>query len=162
MKRPDRDDFQQIATLCYIVQDGEALLIEKKRGVGSGLYNGPGGKIEEQDDSPREGARREVIEEVDVKPGELEKVGEIDFIFGEQPFQRVHVFRTDTYTGTPKETEEAIPEWFDIEEMPYDTMWEDDRYWMPLMFEGLGFQALFEFDSDGDELQDWVIESPEF
>ena len=29
------------ATLCFIIKDGEALLIEKKRGVGEGLFNGP-------------------------------------------------------------------------------------------------------------------------
>ncbi len=35
----------QPATLCF-VQDGDRLLlIEKKRGAGEGLWNGPGGKV---------------------------------------------------------------------------------------------------------------------
>ena len=155
-------DFDQIATLCYVIEDGEVLLIEKKRGVGEGFFNGPGGKIEEQDESPRHAARRELKEETRVEPGELEKVGELDFVFGQDPFQRVHVFRTEKHEGEPEETEEARPEWFDIDEMPYDQMWADDRYWMPLMFEGLSFRAHFSFDSDGDTLEDWMIEKPDF
>jgi hypothetical protein len=23
------------------------------------------------------------------------------------------------------------PEWFSIDEIPFDKMWEDDKYWMP-------------------------------
>jgi len=30
-----------------------------------------------------------------------------------------------------KETEEMKPEWFSIDEIPYDKMWDDDSYWMP-------------------------------
>lgn len=158
MKDLEPDDFQQVATLCYVIDGGEVLLIEKKRGVGEGFYNGPGGKIEDHDDSPREAARREIVEETKVEPGDLKKVGELDFVFGQKPFQRVHVFKTENYSGTPEETEEARPEWFDVHEMPYDRMWPDDRYWMPLMFEGLKLDAFFQFDSEGDEIKEWMIE----
>ena len=34
------------ATLMFIVKDGRILLIEKKRGLGAGKINGPGGKID--------------------------------------------------------------------------------------------------------------------
>ena len=34
------------ANLCFIVKDGSVLLIRKKRGLGAGKVNGPGGKIE--------------------------------------------------------------------------------------------------------------------
>ncbi|USZ75295.1 NUDIX domain-containing protein [Halorussus vallis] len=39
----------QPATLCYLLQpdDEEVLLIRKKRGLGEGLYVGPGGKVED-------------------------------------------------------------------------------------------------------------------
>lgn len=154
----DPENFEQVATLCYVIEDGEVLLIYKKRGVGEGLYNGPGGKIEEHDDGPREAAVREVREEVCIDVENLEKVGELQFFFGNTPFMHVHAFKTSEYRGEPEETDEARPEWFPVDAMPYDQMWEDDRYWMPKMFDGKKIEARFEFDEDGDELEDWEIE----
>lgn len=150
-------EFDEIATLCYVIDGDEVLLIKQKRGIGEGNINGPGGKVEEKDNSIKEAAIREVKEEVEVTPENVEKVGEVDFIFGDNPFHQVHVYLAENYSGKPVETEEAIPEWVKVDEMPYDQMWPDDRYWMPLMFEGLNFEAVFQFDSDGDEIQDWMI-----
>ncbi len=157
MDRPAVEEFDHEATLCYVMDGDDVLLIRKKRGIGEGFFNGPGGKIEDHDDAPLEAAVRETVEETGVRPQDLEKVGELDFIFGKDPFQRVHVFITDSYEGTPEETEEAEPVWREPGEMPYENMWADDRYWMPLMFEGLSFRGLFTFDTDGDELQSWQL-----
>ncbi len=155
-------DFQNIATLCYIIENGEVLLIHKKRGVGEGLYNGPGGKVEEHDESVKEAARREVEEEVKVEVEDLKKVGELEFFFGKEPFMYVHAFKTTKYSGEPEETEEARPEWFPVDGMPYDQMWEDDRHWMPEMFDGKQLEARFIFDEGGDKLEEWDIEETEF
>lgn len=35
-----------LATLMFVVQKGRILLIRKKRGIGAGKVNGPGGKFE--------------------------------------------------------------------------------------------------------------------
>jgi len=93
------------ATPYFIIQDGKALLIEKKRGVGEGLFNGPGGKVEGEE-SPEEAAIREAVEETKVRPEEVEKVSELEFVFGDDPFMFVHVFTADSFSGTPEETEE--------------------------------------------------------
>lgn len=155
-------EFDQIATLCYVIEEGEVLLIYKKRGVGEGLYNGPGGKIEDHDESPRHAAIRETREETRIEVENLEKVGELKFFFGQNPFMYVYAFKTNDYTGEPEETEEARPEWFTINDMPYDQMWEDDRYWMPKMFEGKQIKARFQFDEEGESLQDWSIEETSY
>ena len=157
-------EFETVATLCYIIEDGEVLLIYKKRGVGEGLYNGPGGKIEEQDDSPREAAIREVKEEVKLEVENLEKVGELEFYFGDTNFMYVHAFKTTEHSGEPEETEEARPEWFPIDDMPYDQMWDDDRFWMPKMFDGKHIKAKFRFDEDGGELyeDESIVKETEF
>ena len=44
------------ATIMFIIRDGQILLIEKKRGLGAGKINGPGGKIDpgETPEQPRE------------------------------------------------------------------------------------------------------------
>ena len=41
-----------LATLMFVVQDGKILLIRKKRGIGAGKVNGPGGKFEPGGNGP--------------------------------------------------------------------------------------------------------------
>ena len=36
---------EQVATLLFVIKDTEVLLIHKKRGLGAGKINGPGGKL---------------------------------------------------------------------------------------------------------------------
>jgi 8-oxo-dGTP diphosphatase len=150
----------QSATLCYLFrpEDEEVLLIRKKRGLGEGLYVGPGGKVEDGE-TPRECVVREVEEEIGVTPRDPEKVGEFRFVFGDDPRMFVHVFRAEAFAGVPEESAEADPEWFDYESVPYEEMWEDDRYWMPHLFDGERFAAEFVFDSEGDELREWTVET---
>ncbi|MFP4230016.1 MAG: 8-oxo-dGTP diphosphatase, partial [Candidatus Nanohaloarchaea archaeon] len=87
---------------------------------------------------------------------------ELEFLFGDDPFMFVHVFKASDFTGTPEETEEARPEWFDTENLPFEEMWPDDRYWMPKMLEEEKFTARFYFDEEGDEIQDHKFRPPEF
>ena len=150
----------QPATLCYLLRpdDAEVLLIRKKRGLGEGLYVGPGGKVEEGE-TPRECVVREVKEEIGVTPRDPEKVGEFEFVFGETPEMFVHVFRAEEFAGEPEESPEADPAWFDYDAVPYDEMWEDDRYWMPALFDGKTFAGEFVFDAEGDELLEWDVET---
>ncbi|QGA80765.1 8-oxo-dGTP diphosphatase [Candidatus Nanohalobium constans] len=160
----EREKFREEATeatLLFIIQDGEALLIEKKRGVGEGLFNGPGGKLE-GDETPEECAIRETEEELKLAPEDVEKVGELEFIFGEDPFQFVHVFKASGFSGEPEETEEARPEWFETENLPYEDMWPDDKYWVPKMLKDEKFLARFYFDEEGDEIQSHEFEEPRF
>ena len=47
-------------------------------------------------------------------------------------FMEAVVFVAHDFTGTPTETEEAVPLWTAIDAIPFDEMWPDDRYWLPL------------------------------
>ena len=38
---------EQTATLMFVIDDNRVLLIRKKRGLGAGKINGPGGRLEE-------------------------------------------------------------------------------------------------------------------
>lgn len=142
----------QEATITYPVRDGSVLLIEKKRGIGSGLYNGPGGKVE-PGESPLEAARREVREEIQVTVPTLSKRGELEFVFGDDHYMTVHVYRAPDVEGNPEETPEAKPRWVDIDAVPYDQMWEDDRYWLPLLLDDRTFQGWFRFDAAAEVLR---------
>lgn len=148
----------QPATLCYPIRGDEILLIRKKRGLGEGKLVGPGGKVEDGE-TPREAAVREVQEEVRVSVENPTKVGEFEFVFEEQSEMFVHVFRAEEFSGTPQETEEANPGWFDVDEMPYDEMWEDDELWMPSLLSGETFSGWFRFDEDGDEMVEEKLET---
>lgn len=135
------------ATLVFVVRDGQVLLIRKKRGLGAGKINGPGGRLE-PGESIEACAIREAQEELLITPTGLESSGENLFQFVDGYSIHVHVFRASGFSGTPSETDEAVPLWVPLEGIPYDEMWEDDRLWLPLMFERRRFVGRYVFDAD--------------
>lgn len=135
------------ATLMFIIRDGQVLLIVKKRGLGAGKINGPGGKID-PGETPLDCVIRETQEELEITPLSPVKLGELWFSMGEIPDILCHVYRSDDFTGTPTETEEAIPLWVNVSEIPYDQMWADDRLWLPLFLAGTPFLGQFVFEGD--------------
>lgn len=146
---PPWEGFKPIdsATIVFVLRGDEVLLIRKKRGLGAGKINGPGGRIE-PGETPLECARREVIEELCITPEGLEERGELRFNFvdGHSIFARVFV--ANSFTGEPQETDEAIPIWTRRDAVPYDEMWADDRLWFPCLLSGKRFRGRFLFDGD--------------
>lgn len=136
------------ATLLFIMQDGQILLIRKKRGLGAGKINGPGGRIE-KGETILEAAVREVEEEVCVTPTGIREAGLLRFQFRDGYSIQAHVFTATDYTGTPASTDEADPLWFPLERIPYEEMWADDILWIPLMLANTPFTGNFIFDGDG-------------
>lgn len=138
---------KDVATLLFVVRDERILLIHKKRGLGKGKINGPGGRVE-GDETPRACAIREVEEELLVTPVSLHRLGLLDFQFTDGYSLRCHVYRADDCLGTPTETDEAVPMWLDLDAIPYERMWADDRIWLPMLLVGRRFQGRFLFDGD--------------
>ncbi|ELY89098.1 NUDIX hydrolase [Natrialba hulunbeirensis JCM 10989] len=126
--------------------DTDVLLIEKRRGLGEGWYNGPGGKLE-PGETPRECAARETREEVglEIAPDVLEYAGELTFLLDEEVHTVCHVFRTTEFAGEPRPSDEARPEWTPVDDVPYDQMWEDDRLWLPGVLAGDTVAGEFHF-----------------
>jgi len=135
------------ATLTFIVDADRVLLIRKKRGLGAGKINGPGGRIEDGE-SALEGAVREVEEEVCVTPLDPAFQGELRFQFVDGYSIHVHVFLANGCDGEPRETDEAIPLWFPIDEIPFEEMWSDDVLWLPRLLAGERVGGRFVFDGD--------------
>lgn len=135
------------ATLVLTIRDGQVLLIYKKRGLGAGKINGPGGRIE-AGETPLEGAIREVQEELCVTPTGIVPAGELFFQFVDGHSILGYVYTATGILGDPQETAEAIPYWFPVESLPYHRMWADDRIWMPLVMMGRPFTARFLFDGE--------------
>ena len=137
-------------TLCLLKKDNRILLAMKKRGFGEGKYNGVGGKIE-NGETPEEAMIRETQEEIAVTPIEYEKVGIIEFdefYKGQKEKVMFHLYIVSKWQGEPTESDEMKPEWFDIQSIPYDKMFPDDKYWLPLILEGRKIKAYFDFDEE--------------
>jgi 8-oxo-dGTP diphosphatase len=135
------------ATLCFIVKDGRVLLIRKKRGLGAGKINAPGGKLEAGETSLA-AAVRETQEEVGVTPLELVFHGTLHFQFTDGYSLSCDVFLAKDFRGDLIETDEAVPLWFDFAAIPYHEMWEDDQHWLPQILAGQMFEGRFVFDGD--------------
>lgn len=135
------------ATLCHLVDGEETLLIHKKRGVGSDQWVGPGGKLE-GDETPRECVVREVREEVGIRVVDPERVGAFTY-YSDDWDALVHVFRATEYEGTPNESDEAVPRWFPVDDLPFEQMWATDREWLPTVLDGGTFRGRFVY-SDGE------------
>jgi 8-oxo-dGTP diphosphatase len=135
------------ATLLFVLRDGQLLLIHKKRGLGAGKINGPGGRID-PGETAEQCAVREVQEELRVTPIGLSQHGELMFQFADGFSIHGTVFRATGCEGTPEETDEAVPLWTPVDRIPYERMWADDRVWLPLMLRGHSFRGRFLFDGD--------------
>lgn len=135
------------ATLLFVIRNAQVLLIRKKRGLGSGLYNAPGGKVD-AGEQPLEAAIREFREEVLAEPLGVEAVGEVLFHVVDGHSLRIHVFRATGCDGTPRETAEAVPYWFPVTDVPYESMWPDDRHWFLHVVDGTRFEARTIFTGD--------------
>lgn len=149
-----------ITTLCIVHKDSKILLGMKKRDFGKGRWNGFGGKVKEGE-TIEESLRRETKEEAGIELGQLEKIAVMDFEFGGDPnldsrralddskketeVIEVHLFKAGDFSGELRESDEMRPQWFSVSEIPFDEMWPDDIFWMPLFLEGKKFKGRFFF-----------------
>jgi 8-oxo-dGTP diphosphatase len=160
------------ATLCFLVKGNpphDMLLGLKKKGFGAGKYAGIGGKIE-PGETAVETAVRELNEEIHVlaATNDLQKVGRLTFSFPHKLnwSQQVHVYCLDKWVGTPQESVEMRPQWFKTTQIPFDQMWQDGQYWLPLVLNRQTVQAAFTFAADNEtvvksKIETWPIQAEE-
>jgi 8-oxo-dGTP diphosphatase len=144
------------ATLLFVLVGEKVLMIKKKTGLGIGKFNAAGGKIEEGE-TIEEAAIRELQEELCVTAFNPKMLGDLKFQFRDGYSLHTYVFVATEFEGTPTETREAIPVWFDKNALPFDNMWEDDLYWVPQLLDGEEVRGKFLFD--GDEMVDYEVYS---
>jgi 8-oxo-dGTP diphosphatase len=138
------------ATLMFIIDEvkGEVLLIRKKRGLGAGKINGPGGKIDPGETS-LQCVIRETQEELGVTALNPVHHGELWFQFVDGLRMHVDVYVTTEHEGEPVETDEAVPLWTPLNALPFDEMWADDIHWLERMLvQRDRFLGRFVFDDD--------------
>lgn len=150
--------------LCFVLDEGagRVLLIAKKRGMGAGKWNGPGGKLE-HGESAEAAAVRETREETGVTPSAPAKVGLLEFRFAEGSDcwdNSCSIFRATAHSGAlGPENDECAPAWVPTRDIPYDLMWEDDRSWLPSLLAGRPFHRVYLFGA-GDALKGELVLDP--
>jgi len=147
------------STLLFLIRDNQILLAMKKRGFGVGKWNGVGGKPH-GDEKIEETAIRETTEEIGVIPNNIKQVANLDFFFQNNPDwdQQVVVYTSNQWSGQPTESEEMKPEWFDLDKIPFDQMWPDDKFWLPQMLAGKNIIAKFIFNDQGNIVDQTINE----
>lgn len=147
----EQESYRKIeATLTFFVDGDKILLGEKKRGFAKGTLNGIGGK-QDEGETIEQAMVRECQEEIGVTPIDYEKVGQIDFdswYKGERSKMKMHIYKCYDFAGTIAETEEIIPHWFDVNNIPFDRMLEDDLLWLPDVLKGKKVVGEVKFDKN--------------
>ncbi len=146
------------ATLCFLISKengkiNKICLAMKKRGFGTGKWNGVGGKVEDKE-TIEEATIREAKEEIGIIISKLEKIATLTFLFPHNPLwnQLVHVYWSDQWEGEPQESEEMRPDWFSIDKLPYENMWSADHIWLSHVLEGNKVVATFSFGQKDEVL----------
>ena len=129
----------------------EVLLGYKKTGFGAGRWVGLGGHIEAGEE-PAEAAVREVREEsgLIVATAALTPMARLTFVFPFRPSwdQSADVFTATEFAGVAAESDELVPRWFPVTALPTSGMWDDARYWLPVVLSGRPVTATITFAAD--------------
>ncbi len=151
------------ATLCILLREEpprQVLLGLKKAGFGAGKYGGFGGKVEDGE-TVEDAALRELEEETGVRvlPEHLGYVARLEFLFPARPSwnHHVHVFLATCWLGEPQESREMSPEWFRVDDLPFDDMWQDGRHWLPSILAGERIWGRFTFRGDNETIQNMQL-----
>ncbi len=142
------------ATICFCVRDGEVLLGLKKIRFGAGKWNGFGGKVD-AGETTAEAAARELFEEsgIATDPDALDHVATLEFYFADKPIFECFAYIARTWENDPEESDEMVPQWFKVAELPLDDMWDSDKQWVPRVLSGERLKGIFVFDAAGKRVE---------
>jgi len=132
-----------VATLGYVLSPDRRRVLMIHRNARPedqhlGKYNGLGGKIDPHEDVLA-GMRREIREEAGIECVELVLRGTISWPgFGKHGEDWLgFLFLVTAFEGAPLERNpEGTLEWVELERLPQLPMWEGDREFLPLVFDG--------------------------
>lgn len=128
----------KLATICYLIdkKNNKILLGRKKYGITKGILNGFGGHVEEFDKSIKDAAIREFFEETSIKIANPVLSGALFFHYDDKTKDACgYIYLCENWRGKPKESEEMEVEWFNLNNIPVNRMWPDDKLWFPVFLE---------------------------
>ncbi|GAB2569243.1 8-oxo-dGTP diphosphatase [Dyella jejuensis] len=132
-----------VATLGYVLSPDrrKVLMIHRNARPDDqhlGKYNGLGGKMEPSEDIAT-CMRREIREEAGLECASMQLRGTLNWPgFGKQGEDWLgFIFIIDAFIGEPyTENPEGTLEWVDVDRLMELPMWEGDRHFLPLVFDG--------------------------
>lgn len=133
-----------LSTLCYIERDGQYLMlhrVKKKQDPNAGAWIGVGGKLE-QDESPDECIRREVMEETGLTLLSPRMRGVITFILPDWDNEITFLYTARAEGEISRPCDEGDLQWIAFEDIPALNLWEGDRVFLPLLMENAPFFSL--------------------
>jgi 8-oxo-dGTP diphosphatase len=142
------------ATVCFIRRNGKVLLQQRAPGrIWAGRLNGPGGKID-AGETPEAAVVREVKEETGLRLLRVEHHGILDLYFGDPDRSqlRVFAFSCKEFTGRARGGREGTLRWYAEQHLPYEHLWPDMRYWLPMVLDGGAMEGRCIYDRDGNRL----------
>jgi len=142
--------FPITANICYIINNEKQVLLQyKARGFGEGKWNGPGGKTDDNE-SDVDSVKREIFEETNliIKDPELRATLEYVYEDYQEWNMMVHVFTARKYHGEMEGSDEGKLQWFNVSELPFGEMWDDDQYWLARVLLGEKLRMRFFFNKE--------------
>lgn len=143
-----------LTTLCYIEKDGAYLMLyrtKKAKDINKGKWIGVGGHIE-PGESPEECVRREAFEETGLTLNSLSFRGILHFS-GSGVEEEMFLYTSDSFSGEVTECREGELSWIPKEEILGLNLWEGDRRFLPLLFQGNSFFSFsLHYDEKGNYL----------
>ena len=147
-------------TLCYIEENGAYLMlhrVKKKNDMNYDKWIGVGGKLEDQE-TPHECARREIMEEVGVEVPNLKYRGIVTFVSDLYGTEYMHLFTSNGYVGRIKDVcDEGNLEWVEKSKVDKLPLWEGDKIFFKLLDTETRFFSL-KLVYEGDTLISHTLE----
>lgn len=140
---------QKKAVTCFILEAGKVLLQRRPADrAWGGMVNGPGGKCE-PGESPIQAVIREVSEETGLNIINPQHRGALTLHIPTPVSLEltVEMFVVHEFEGTPTEREGALL-WVEIESLPFEQMWEDQKYWLPAVLDGFSVSGEVNYEPE--------------
>ena len=145
-------------TLCYIVRGDQVLMlhrVKKENDLNRDKWVGVGGKFEENE-SPEDCLRREVLEETGLTLTKWKYCGIVTFLSDKWEGEYMHLYRGDEFTGALKECDEGDLQWVSRDFMMQLPMWEGDPLFLAKMWNDDPFFSM-KLRYEGEHLAEYEV-----
>ena len=152
----------QLTTLCYLERDDQYLMmhrVSKKNDINKDKWIGVGGHFEENE-SPEECIRREVLEETgyDIPLDGFEYRGIITFISDKGDYELMSLFTAQCPDGDPIQCDEGELVFVKKSDIFSLNLWEGDKIFFKLLEERRDFFSMkLAYDKE-DNLREVIID----
>lgn len=134
----------QNTTLCYIEQNASYLMlhrVKKEHDINRDKWIGIGGHCEEGE-SPEDCVVREVLEETGLTLTGMRYCGIVTFVSDSCEGEYMHLFHSDSFSGSLKDCDEGTLEWVPITKLNELEHWKGDEIFLDLIARRTPFFSL--------------------